>query len=124
MNKTRHSGFTLIELMITMAVLALLMSLAYPSFEGQMRKSRRAQGISAMQDYQLAQEQWRTNNTTYATTAQLVMTPDDYYVYSVVAPDATGYTIRAVASGGQAADTACATLEIDEANNRTPVVCF
>jgi type IV pilus assembly protein PilE len=128
MKKTRQSGFTLIELLITMAVLALLVSIAYPSFQGQMRKGRRAQAISTMQEYQLLQEQYRTNNTTYGTLAELGITTvtDEYYTYSMIAPDATGYTIRAVPLAGndQAQDTPCLEMNIDEANNRTPDVCF
>lgn len=40
---SRHKGFTLIELMITVAVVAILASIAYPSFEGYLKRSRRSE---------------------------------------------------------------------------------
>lgn len=125
MNKTRQSGFTLIELMITLAVAGIIMAIAYPSFQGQMRKGRRAQGISTMQELQLQQEQWRTNNTAYGSLADLGGdASDEYYTYSIDNVSGTKYTITATPHGDQVNDTACAPMTIDEGNNRLPVVCF
>jgi type IV pilus assembly protein PilE len=52
----RHGGFTLIELMITVAIVAILAAVAYPSFMEQVRKSRRSDAITALNAVAQAQE--------------------------------------------------------------------
>jgi type IV pilus assembly protein PilE len=64
-------GFTLIELLVTVVVIGILAAIAYPSFTGSVRKSRRADAIEAMNRIQQAQERYRSNNATYAAAAQL-----------------------------------------------------
>ncbi len=60
-------GFTLIELMITVAILAIIVSIAYPSYQEQVRKSRRADGQSMLMQVMQAQERHYTENYTYTT---------------------------------------------------------
>lgn len=63
----RVRGFTLIELMIAVVVVAVLLSLALPSLMGSIRKSRRAEAFTKLNAVQLAQERFRANSPTYAT---------------------------------------------------------
>ena len=58
---TSQRGFTLLELMIAVAVIAILASLAYPSYLDSVRKSRRADGMAALMNVQLAQQKLRSN---------------------------------------------------------------
>jgi type IV pilus assembly protein PilE len=115
------AGFTLIEVMIAVAVIAIVSALAFPSFMESFRKGRRSEAIAAVNAVQLAQERWRANNTTYS--SQLSNGPTDtppglglptrtasgYYDISLGSPSATGYTVLATAVSGtsQANDTRC-----------------
>lgn len=65
MKPARYRGFTLIELMITVAIVAILASIAYPSYQEQVRKSRRADCAGELQLLANAMERSFTLNGTY-----------------------------------------------------------
>lgn len=128
---TARRGFTLIELMIAVAVVGLLLALAYPSYLEQMRKSRRADAFNALQTVQQAQERWRANRPAFATNTQLTAAPNPavpadaglglqnrsgagYYDIAVLFSSATGYVITATGreDGSQRADGACRRLAV------------
>jgi type IV pilus assembly protein PilE len=116
---TRPRGFTLIELMIVVSIVAILATIAYPSFIGSVRKSRRAEAFDFITRIQQAQERWRANNSSYATLSALGFsetTSNGYYKLAVTVPadekGASEYTITATAIGSQAADTKCSTLSM------------
>ena len=58
-------GFSLIELMIAIAVVGLLTAVAWPSFMESVRKSRRSEALAAMAAIQQAQERWRASHPSY-----------------------------------------------------------
>lgn len=85
MNK-KSAGFTLIELMIVVAVVAILASIALPAYQDSVRKSRRADVMTKLLNIQLEEEKWRANNTKYAVTSASIGNPaSDYYTFSIVA---------------------------------------
>jgi type IV pilus assembly protein PilE len=119
------SGFTLVELMIAVVVVALLASIALPSFMDSIRKSRRSEAFAALAQVQLAQERWRSNGSSYAesltnaangTPPGLGMasatTAKGYYTLSLSGAGASGYTVTATAVAGtsQASDGNCKVL--------------
>jgi type IV pilus assembly protein PilE len=118
--RRRQRGFTLIEMMIAMVVIAILAAIAFPSFQDQLRKSRRADGFAALALLQQAQERWRANNPTYTDTlSDLGITSatsnDGYYTIAITGtPTATSYTATATAVTGesQANDSGCTTLTV------------
>jgi type IV pilus assembly protein PilE len=60
-------GFTLIELMAVLVVIALLAVIALPAFTDSVRRSRRADAITELNRIAQAQERWRASNTAYNT---------------------------------------------------------
>lgn len=117
-------GFGLIELMIAVAIVAILMSVALPSFMDQLRKGRRAEAIGAIASVQQAQERFRGRSASYATllSAGPGDSPPGLGIpgttangrYTLVLSDvtATNYTVTATAAGSQASDTHCAKMAV------------
>jgi type IV pilus assembly protein PilE len=120
--KRRTSGFTLIELMIVVAVIVVLSMIALPSFIDSVRKGRRSDAFAALTQVQQAQERWRANHPSYS--ADLTgaaadgglnlsdSSPSGYYQLSLSDISAAGYTVTANAVSGtsQASDSACVKL--------------
>ena len=132
----RVPGFTLIELMIVVAIVGILAAIAYPSYTDSVRKGRRAEAIVDLTAIQLAQERWRANNATYGfiapcTTPQAgcfqiqaaagvgtITTEGGYYnLTNIGAPSGTAFSAQAAAQGTQDQDKAgavsCTPLTID-----------
>jgi type IV pilus assembly protein PilE len=108
-------GFTLIELMLVVAVAGVLSGVAYPSFMGQLQKIRRADAMVSLLQVQAAQERWRSNNLAYGTLAEIGVAATSaagHYTLQLAAASASGYEIVAAAAGSQAHDTACRHLRL------------
>ena len=103
----RQKGFTLIELMIVVAVVAILAAIAIPSYLDQSRKGRRADAVRAVGDFQLALERYRAENPTYNCPDATCPKPtSSYYTIGFAGtPDATSYTITATRKVGSAQAT-------------------
>ncbi len=125
--KYRNKGFSLLELMVVVAIASLLAAIAYPSYMGQIRKSRRSEAAIALETMAQAQERFYSRFRTYTS---LVAAPDpcagpacglgqssnssehDYYGLTANG-NATTYTLTATANGSQIKDTDCRTLTIN-----------
>ena len=66
MKSGRQSGFTLVELVIVMAIVAILAAVAFPAYQEQVRKSNRAAAQSEMMDIANRQQQFFLANRSYA----------------------------------------------------------
>ncbi|MDH4449053.1 MAG: type IV pilin protein [Rhodoferax sp.] len=66
MNARSNTGFTLIELMIVVGIIAILAGLAWPSYQESVRKGRRAEARVALNQLMLAQERYMTQTGAYA----------------------------------------------------------
>lgn len=111
----RPRGFTLIEMLVATSVAGVLSSIAYPSFQGALQKSRRADALVALVQAQTAQERWRFNQRSYGSLAQIGLpatTAGGHYTIEVLAADEDRYTLRARASGSQSRDQACRVLQM------------
>lgn len=123
-------GFTLIELMITVAIVGILAALAYPSFVDVMRKGRRADAVAALTRVQHAQERFRANRATYSGALDATgadpdalpladTSPDGHYTIALLNAGPRTYTATATAaaSSPQAGDSKCRVLRIALGSN-------
>ena len=127
MTQWRLRGFTLIELMIVIAILGILAAIALPVFQDQIRKSRRSDGREALLNTQLLEEKYRASNSSYDSLANigaLTVSADGHFNVSVVF-DTNTYTITATAAtADQNKDTLCKTMALNQDNTRTPAACW
>ena len=118
-------GLTLIEIAIALLIVALLVTLAYPSFRAQWLKARRGDGRVALMQLQQGQERWRADHPAYATAGELgapEQSPHGHYRLGIHAVSASGYELRAVADGPQRADTLCNVLLVRQSHGDTTFV--
>ena len=117
-------GFTLVEVLIVLAVLCVLSAAALPSFQGQLARSRRADGQQALQALAQGLERQYSERGTYvgasvgAGGVYPALSAGGYYVLTIVHLSADGYSLAATPQGAQAAD-GCATLGYDHLGVRS-----
>ena len=89
MKRLNADGFTLIELMIVVVIIGIIASVAYPSYQNSVTKTRRAEGQAVLLDIMNAEERYYTENNTYTTTLADVNKSGDseegHYVVSAAA---------------------------------------
>jgi type IV pilus assembly protein PilE len=137
----RHSGFTLIELVITMVIVAILASIAIPSYTAYILRSHRTEAKTALLDIASLEERFFTANNNYTKTptdlgytgaaGTAFNVGSSYYKVLVDKADATApttaqpagipatYTMTATAIGSQQKDTTCATFTLDSTGAQT-----
>lgn len=124
----KQKGFTLMELMIVVAIIGIISAIAFPSYNSYMKKSRRADakvGLSKLADKQ--ERFYLQNNiytTSFAATGLNTSTTSDegYYTFAVTSANTAGFTLSAtaVASKAQANDTGCTVMTLSSTGARNP----
>jgi type IV pilus assembly protein PilE len=118
----RARGFTLTEMVIAVAIAAILASIAIPSYQGMLIKSRRADAKVALEDLANRLERYYADFNTYVgAPLSNTSSPKGYYALSfTTASSATNFTIQAtrVATGPQANDTICGDFTLDQDENK------
>lgn len=113
-SRPRAHGFTLVEVMIVVAIIGILASIALPSYTQYVAQARRTEAQAFLMELAQRQERRRVNNPRYGPTGTVTDTLQ-YYDFEVTAASDTGYTLTATATGTQeTADAACKTLTLNE----------
>ena len=114
--KQNTKGFTLIEILVVVAIIAILAAIAFPSYQEQVVKTRRADAQGALMSLSNAMERYYVQNNSYVGAAVGAggIFPDEspveggtkYYDLSIPAGTltATSYSLRAVPKNAQAGD--------------------
>jgi type IV pilus assembly protein PilE len=124
-NRNSNRGFTLIELMITVAIVGILASIAYPAYDSYVLRTRRAVATGCLLELTQQMERRYTEKLVYnvPTTLPGVSCATDitsYYTLRFLTgqPTASTYTVEADPIGNQAND-GCGTLSVNERGVKT-----
>ncbi|WP_217477640.1 type IV pilin protein [Stutzerimonas stutzeri] len=125
-NAGRSTGFTLIELMIVVAVIGVLAAIAYPNYREYVMKGNRSDAKAALT--RSAQELTRCftsfNRYDHDDCAEAALydaayaSPEGYYALTGVI-NATTFVLTATAAGTQVGDTGCNTFTLSNTGART-----
>jgi type IV pilus assembly protein PilE len=126
--KQNSKGFTLVELMIVVGIVAILVALALPSYTRYVRKANRGEAQQILLNWSNNQEIWRANDTDYAGVGDITPPTHDKYNFTV-ASDTNTYTLTATATTpDQLKDSErgnpCSPLALNQANEKTPDDCW
>ncbi|MCY1549789.1 type II secretion system protein G [compost metagenome] len=123
MGAKKQLGFTLMELMIAVAIVGILAAIAYPSYQQYVIRGNRAAAQAQMMDIANRQQQYLLANRTYATKAQLGYSLESdlvgRYTDSITLGTGTvpSFTITFTAIGAQSSD---GNLTLDSTGAKTP----
>ncbi len=128
--RKQEQGFTMIELMITVAVIGILVAVGLPSYSNAVRKSNRSEAQSALMNIATRQQQMLVDTRKYVATVEelKVLVPDKVSShYSVTITLGTGtvpsFLATATPLGSQTKDS-CGTLTVDQNNTKLPANCW
>jgi type IV pilus assembly protein PilE len=131
----KKNAFTLMELVIVIAIVGVLAAVALPSYNAYILKSHRADAYSSLLSLQMAQERYRMSNTTYGTLAQVwggtTTTDNNRYTLAISNVAGATYTLTATAVSAQSSDSqdgvSCSRVVLAYNNGvvtKTPAACW
>ncbi|WP_205394390.1 type IV pilin protein [Xanthomonas hydrangeae] len=125
--RANAAGFTLVELMIVVVIIAILAGIAMTNYQSSVVRAKRSAATSCLQSGAQYMERYYTTYMSYSNAANPPALPqcdsgvsNSYALSLVSAADGRAFTITAAPTGQQArADSKCATLTINQVGLRT-----
>ncbi|SEG46372.1 type IV pilin protein [Vibrio hangzhouensis] len=133
-NSPKHSGLTLIEVLITLVILGIVSGIAYPTYTQQIRESHRMIALGDMLALQMELERsynagYQFNQVVSGGVCQICESEPGRYQFEVVSSATAAYTITAVAqsASGQSKDSCLdqdKTMTLNSTGETTPIACW
>lgn len=132
----QQKGFTLVELMVAVAIIGILSALVFPSYQRYVMRSARTEGQAKLMEVMQAQERFYSQNQTYTTNlgvgglaypnvAANAAAPSEQGRYLITSAACAGGTIAACVilsaapQGSQANDAECGTITLNSKGTKT-----
>jgi type IV pilus assembly protein PilE len=126
----KQKGFTLIEVMIVVVIVAILAAVAIPSYQDSVRKTRRADAKEGLMRIAALQERYFFTNNRYGELKDLGLTAtsgcnakidsqEGFYEIQLANCGTTSFEIQATAVGAQLSDTRCRTFTLNHVGRKT-----
>lgn len=120
--RSKNKGFTLVELMITVLVVGILASAAFPSYKDYVRKSKRAEARTALMQASMNMERYFSSNNIYSGATAGTVFPayssSKNYSISIDSIDDQSYSLMATPLQGQVGDP-CGNLVLNQAGQKS-----
>jgi type IV pilus assembly protein PilE len=118
-----NSGFSLLELLIALAIIGILAAICYPSYQQYVLKTYRAEAVAQLLQVANAQEHHLADYASYAPDMRALGIsaadlPQRYKFSIAVSEDGQAFELTAVAQGAQLADSECTTLTLNQYGQR------
>ena len=123
-NKRLQTGFTLMELMIVVAIVGILAAVALPSYKDHVLRTRRVTAASCLMELAQQMERQYATGMSYVVTLPAASCRTDltgFYTFAFATgePTASTYKIEATPAGAQSSDTKCKALSLNQLGEKS-----
>ena len=124
-----QTGFTLVELIIVVAIISILASIAIPAYNGYVETSKRSDAQASLMALAIAQEKYRASNPTYTTVITDLngvssASESGYYTLAVTAASGATFTATATPDGWTDSNGNCSPMSINQDGPTGTLSCW